>query len=221
MCYPIISVHIPKVAGTSFLHHLRCIYGKDNLCLDYDENPVDTRSVVNLDPACYRINPITTIQPYKVVHGHFHPKKYDSVSNAFRLTFLRHPIDNILSIYRFWSVHSAETWDTPLFRYFKEKKLSIEQFSMLPKIRYLYSEAYFGGYDMGKFNFIGDYKKYDLELNRLGKELNVHFDLSVRMRVTPTRISGGGGMEPPEIHSDTLKRILNQDIEFYECHAGQ
>jgi hypothetical protein len=217
----VVSVHTPKVAGTSFLHQIKKIYGEDNLLLDNNDDPVDPRSTVNIDPVYYRLNPIKAIAPRKIVHGHFHPAKYDCLANAFRLTFLRHPVDNVLSIYRFWSAHGKEAWDSPVFQYFKEHSLSLERFAMLPKIRNLYSEVYFGEFDMDRFNFIGDYRCYDKELHRLGGLLGVEFDSNVRMNVTQ-QYSGGDSVaiDPGVRNIESLEEILEQDIRFYERYAG-
>ena len=140
----IISVHIPKVAGTSFLHQLKEIFGEQHVLLDYNDDPVYLQSIVNIDPNCYEFDPIKTISPYKVVHGHFQPKKYENLRNAFRLTFLRHPIDNIASIYFFWMAHDRNCWDSPIFHYCKDRNLTLLQFAALPKLRYLYTRTYFG-----------------------------------------------------------------------------
>lgn len=218
----VISIHTPKVAGSSFLHQINSIYGEDKLLLDYQDDPVDPRSRVNIDPAVYRLNPIRTIAPRRIVHGHFHPGKYDCLPNAFRMTFLRHPVDNVLSIYRFWCAHGKETWDSPVFQYFKEHSLSLERFAMLPKIRNLYSEVYFGGFDMGRFDFIGDYRNYDKELQRLGVLLGVEFDMSVRLNVTQEYAGeGGGALDAGGETIESLGNILEQDIRFYERYAGR
>ena len=218
----VVSIHTPKVAGSSFLHQIKGIYGEDNLLLDYNDDPVDPLSRVNIDPAFYRLNPITTIAPCKVVHGHFHPGKYDFLLNAFRMTFLRHPVDNVLSIYRYWSAHGEETWNSPVFQYFKRNSLSLERFAMLPKIRNLYSQVYFGDFDMDRFNFIGDYQNYDKELRRLGGLLGVEFDLNVRLNVTQEYAGEGGtSLDVGEESIESLSSILEKDIRFYECYVGK
>lgn len=218
----IISVHTPKVAGSSFLHQIKNIYGENNLLQDYQDDPVDVRSKINIDPASYYANPITSIGSHKIVHGHFHPGKYDQVPNAFRLTFLRHPVDNVISIYRFWCAHDQSAFDSPIFQYFKNNSLSLAQFAMLPKIRYLYSEVYFGGFDMSRFDFIGDYLKYNDELQRLGRLLNIDFDIGVKLNVTSSCQGDNKRVNDVETGMDLpLWKILEQDIRFYERYAGR
>ena len=216
---PIISVHTPKVAGSAFRHQLQAIFSETELLLDYGDDPADHRSRGNLDPESYRLSPITAIAPHRVVHGHFRPQKYDALGDAFRLTFLRHPVDNVMSIYQFWRISAAEPWKTPLHRYFVENDLSVRRLAMLPAIRFLYSRTYFGGFDMTRFNFIGDYRDYPKELRRLGLLLGVEFDPELYINVTP----GATNDDPRKNESDiaALSEILAGDIKFYERYAGR
>jgi hypothetical protein len=216
---PIVSVHTPKVAGSTFLEHLRLAFGESSLLLDYSDDPADICSRWCIDPESFRIEPITTVTPYRVVHGHFHPAKYNAISEAFRLTFLRHPIDNVMSIFRFWSANPPDMWDNQLFRYFKRNKLSAQRLAMLPAIRFLYTKTYFGGFDMSRFDFIGDYRQYSRELQRLGDRIGVEFDLSMRLNVTPE--IQDQNMQGLSVDIDELSGILADDINFYEKYAGK
>jgi hypothetical protein len=222
MIESIVSVHMPKVAGSSFLYQLKELYGKHQLLLDYNDDPVNPVSIVNLDPDHYSMEPIKTIAPYKVVHGHFHPHKYAHLDNAFRITFLRHPIDNVMSIYCFWMAHDRSCWDSPVFHYFKDANLSLQRFAMLPKIRYLYTRSYFGDFDMRHFDFIGDYAKYNEELTRLGNRLGVQFDLNVRLNITMEYSKSSSVHEVDDKEKyEKLAEILKDDIAFYEAHKGR
>lgn len=222
----IISVHMPKVAGSSFLQQLKNQFAENELLLDYGDDPVNPLSIVSIDPNRYNVEPIKSIAPHKIVHGHFSPHKYANLNNAFRMTFLRHPIDNIMSIYYFWMAHKSDSWDSSVFQYFKDENLSLLRFAMLPKIRYLYTRTYFFDFDMKYFDFIGDYAKYDEELVRLGKCLGVTFDLNVRVNITKEYFES-----PPSIKNerevnaiteyDTLAFILKDDIDFYERFKGK
>lgn len=216
---PIVSVHTPKVAGSTFLQQLRTVFGDDGLRLDYGDDPADHRSQGSLDPVSYQLNPIRTIVPYRAVHGHFRPEKYNGLGSAFRLTFLRHPVENVISIYRFWRAHPTEMWSTPLFCYFKEQALSLQRLAMLPTIRFLYSKTYFGGFDMNRFDFIGDYSDYSQELHRLGVQLGVEFDLGLRVNVTGEISGDDSKFDASEIAA--LTEILAEDIKFYERYAGR
>lgn len=222
----IVSVHLPKVAGTSLLHQLKDIFGEQHVLLDYNDDPVYLQSVVNIDPSCYELDPIKSISPHKVVHGHFQPKKYEHLSNAFRLTFLRHPIDNIASIYFFWMGHDRSFWDSPIFHYCKDKNLTLLQFAALPKFKYLYTRTYFADYDMSHFDFIGDYAHYDSELVRLGKQLDVSFKTNVRLNETIGHMPNRGLADVrrpsiPDADYEKLGEILRDDIAFYQKNKAR
>ncbi|MBI4808479.1 MAG: hypothetical protein HY799_06005 [Nitrosomonadales bacterium] len=222
----IVSVHTPKVAGTSFLHQLKEVFGEQNVLLDYNDDPVYLHTIVNIDPNCYELDPIKSISPHKVVHGHFQPKKYAHLSNAFRLTFLRHPIDNITSIYIFWMAHDRAFWNSPIFHYCKDRNLTLLQFAALPKLRYLYTRTYFADYDMSQFDFIGDYAHYDSELMRLSKQICVPFKTNIRLNKTIDHMADGGRDDATRLSiSDAeygkLAEILKDDIAFYQTYKGR
>ncbi|SIQ68869.1 Sulfotransferase family protein [Aromatoleum tolulyticum] len=218
---PIVSVHTPKVAGTSFQRQLIIALGESNVLLDYQDDPVDVRSHYSIDPNCYSRSGVNSIAPYRAVHGHFHPSKYDGVAGAVRITFLRHPVDNLISIYMFWTGHDRSAWDSPVFQYVKDTGLTIEQFAMLPKLRFLYSEVYFGGVDMHRFDFVGDYERYDCELARLGAVVGIQFNEDIRLNVTKDVARSAPASSVGKDTRLSLQRILEQDIRFYERYAGK
>jgi hypothetical protein len=222
----IIAVHTPKTAGSSFLHQIKQNFSEDEILLDYAENPAEPLSRINIDPNYYKFDPIKTILPHNVVYGHFHPNKYAYIENAFRMTFLRHPIENVVSIYFFWMAHNRNFWNSPIFQYCKDMNLSLNQYAALPMIRYLYTRTYFGNYNMKQFDFIGDYTNYDEELLRLGNLLGLKFDLTVHLNVTSEYIAPSSGVEKErsrviEIEFASLKEVLKEDIEFYEEYKGK
>lgn len=223
MSKTIVSVHIPKVAGTSFLYQLQKGFGEKNVLQDYNDDPVYLQSIVNIDPNCYEFDPIKSISPYKVVHGHFQPKKYAHLENAYRLTFLRHPIDNIASIYSFWMAHDRNFWDSPIFHYTKDRNLTLPQFAALPKLRYLYTRTYFDDYNMNNFDFIGDYSDYDNELARLGAQIGVSFSTKIRLNVTMPEKGLTENSRPSvgNAEYEKLAEILKDDIDFYQTHKGK
>ena len=195
------------------------VYGTKSVLTDYSEDPVDHRTRGFIDHEYYQYSPITSIGAHQVVHGHFRPEKYNDLSNAIRITFLRHPVENVISIYNFWNFSPPEIWTTPLFAYFKENNLSLLRFAKLPPIRFLYSQIYFGGFEMSHFDFVGDYKNYNSELVRLGKLLEVQFDLNLKMNVTQSADYDLNKLNLLE--RDALYEILEEDILFYQKYAGK
>src|SRR5258706_13066569 len=99
---PIVSVHFPKAAGSSLKAAWVQAFGEERVLDLYTDNPADERSGVHLDPD-YRVRDQAGLRPtIDVVHGHFRPHRYGHLNDATFVTFLRHPVDNLLSIWGFW-----------------------------------------------------------------------------------------------------------------------
>jgi hypothetical protein len=83
----IISVHIPKTAGTTLRNLLIQIYGKDQVCTHYPDSP--------------QVDGTRTVTPEtKVVHGHFHVREYlHQFPDAKKIAWVRHPITRLISHY--------------------------------------------------------------------------------------------------------------------------
>ena len=211
----LISVHTPKTSGTAIRRMLKEALG-DRLMLDYAENPADPLSQRVLDPDRYR----TRSQPIPVgiagVHGHFHPGKYD-LTNAFLFTMLREPLDNIISIYFFWQNFPRHD---QLHGYVLDNQLSLLETARLPLLRRLYSETYFGGFDMGRFDLIGRYDQREKALGQLPSILVVRLMLQQgSMLLTMFRRQRDAVFSDHSLIRE-LEDILADDLRFYEKYAG-
>ena len=78
------------------------IYGKEGVYFDYDENPHNYGQPYQIDPESY-LEKFASDYPYligkKAVHGHLWMKKYHNIKDVLRITFLREPIDRLISDY--------------------------------------------------------------------------------------------------------------------------
>lgn len=84
----IISVHLPKTAGTMFRNVLVNAYGEAAVFGDYKKQPVSAT-----------LSEIKS-QNIKAIHGHFKVKKYDNYfPEAKRIIWLREPIKRLISNY--------------------------------------------------------------------------------------------------------------------------
>lgn len=84
----IISVHVPKTAGTMFRNALIQIYDKERVFTDYKHK--------NIDELLLEINQ----QDIKAIHGHFQVEKYDNhFAEAKRVIWLREPLNRLISHY--------------------------------------------------------------------------------------------------------------------------
>jgi hypothetical protein len=197
----IVSVHFPKAAGVSLQQIFLACFG-DKVMFDYDHDPV------------ININRQKSIFPKDkcVVHGHFSADQYNC-DDAFLLTFLRHPISNLFSIYYYWK--SIPRSGVQLHERFLNEEPSIIDFAKYPRIKTLMSEVYFGNFDMKRFDFIGFYESRDSDIRQLSGLLGVPLSVDVKENITPAskerRI-----LESDKRTNDCLKDLLSADIAFYE-----
>jgi hypothetical protein len=96
---PLISIHIPKCAGQSFMHILR-IWFKDNFCPHYSQ-------LQKGPPPRYELKPGICI------HGHFNRAKSIGVPDFYPtatqiITVLRDPLEVAKSNYFFWKTRARE-----------------------------------------------------------------------------------------------------------------
>ncbi len=199
----LISVHFPKAAGTSLAGLLREIYG-NALHLDYDHPPHDPREG----------EPIDRYPIIRAVHGHFHAGRYDAFPSARRVTFLREPVDNLISIYFFWQAMAACGY--PAHDRLLNEQPDIVEFSTYPEVRTLASASYFGGVDLRSFDLVGFYETRSVSIARLSNLLGAKLDCSIRLNTT--EFGGDSRREilaTPSIMT-TLRANLSDDIAFYE-----
>ena len=197
----VVSVHFPKAAGSSLKFQFQKLLG-DQVLLDYSSDPL-----VDLNRQRAEFPPEKTL-----VHGHFHPARYAS-AQAYRLTFLRHPVDNLISIYFYWK--SLAEPGHALHAQFLHERPSVLEFTSYPGIGTLMSETYFGHFDMRQFDFIGFYETRSADLQRLADDLGVPLQPEVYMNETSEMA------ERRELEADiSLRRrltdLLAADVAFYD-----
>ena len=143
--------------------------------------------------------------------GHF---RGDAYTGAPRVTFLREPIANLLSIYFFWRNYPPS--DSPIHQKFQAEKPDILNFAMYPGVSNLMSDGYFGGIDMSAFDFIGFNETRRRDLRRFSEQFGIPVDTD--LHVNRTERSDG---EQRAFLSDlralaSLRFLLRKDIAFYE-----
>lgn len=211
----LISVHVPKCAGTALASALRRAYGADAVLTDNTETPGHPTSPVNLDPIGYfegfQRDGYPFLRGKRVVHGHFHIRKYESVAGCLRTTFLRHPVDRLISHYRYWLRHPRR--GHPLHHYMLDEHLDVVRFAQLPMLRHFYSRTFFGGVRRETFDFIGAVETMDRDVQRLAIRIGQPLTLTIENR-TP-----GDASEAPDIRQ-RLEALLADDIQFYREWCG-
>lgn len=201
MSQRVVSVHFPKAAGSSLKFQFEQLLG-DQVFLDYGSDPLIDASRESTEFPSEKA----------LVHGHFHPAKYAS-TEAYRLTFLRHPVDNLISIYYYWK-GLAEPGHALHARFLHERP-SVLEFANYSGISTLMSETYFGHFDMRQFDFIGFYEDRSAGLQRVADDLGVPLLPEVHKNETSDTA------ERRELEADvSLRRQLTDrlaaDVAFYE-----
>ena len=214
-----VSVHFPKSGGTSLRVSLEKSFGSGAVHLNYADDPVNPVSRYSLDPAYIHRVPHGIPDGAKVVHGHFTPRRYLGIVPCDGLfTFLREPVENLISIYFFWK--SFPRNNSALHTYFLDHNLTIEETAGLPALRRLFTGSYFPDFDMSTFDLIGDVSTYPRDLARLGDLLGRPLEPVVenvnRLRSEPR----DGGLSYDAAIADAalrarLEDILAEDLKFY------
>lgn len=206
---PLISVHLPKSGGTSIRGSLERQFGSRAL-FDYGRGP--------LGPHRDAVEPGLP-EGIDLVHGHFRPGRYEAVQPAFRFTFLREPIDLFLSFYFFWRTLPYQ--GQALHRRFLDEQPTLEAFATWDPIRRLSSDTFFGGYDMGRFDFIGFHETRAEDMLRLNVLAGLELEPERRDNVTQA-----GNEERAAVRADarrmaTLADLLIDDVRFYDAQRAR
>ena len=160
----IVSVHVPKTAGTSFRLALKHCFGK-RLLWDFAEDrpegpPIYTWPRRMRRRAWVRAHANELVARYDAVHGHFTASKYfPTLALAGGLCiFLREPTDRVISSYR-----DGLSSDRSRYARYTSKLLTLSQYASLPKQTRLYA-IYTDSLPMEQFAFVGITEEYEASL---------------------------------------------------------
>jgi sulfotransferase famil protein len=204
MSLELVYVHFPKAAGTSLIQALRSHYG-DALFADYMHHP----------PGDFSHDPGVVPEGVRAVCGHFHADRYAAYRSALRFTFLREPVDNLISIYYFWQKFPSIGYEA--HDRFLAERPTIFALAEYPELRTLASQAYFGGVDLGTFDLVGFYERRAEGMAKLSALIGAPLDAGLHVNRTDDEFDQARA----ELKSDRaamarLRDILSDDVAFYE-----
>lgn len=205
----LISLHIPKTAGTSFRNILKDVYGSGSVAR------LDIRRNIELNSKVLRANKLKS--GIKVLHGHFSYSKlvehFDIADGTPVITWLREPAERVISNYYYL--------DKILRKELNENKKDLNILAKMEKtlVEYASTEAnrnrmskFLDGISPEEFFFIGFTDYYEEDLADVARLLNwKNYNLHQH------NLTG----RKPEVDKESLQKIreLNQDdYELYE-HA--
>jgi len=203
----LISLHVPKAFGTSLAEVLVVHYGRERIIGDY---AIFLESSPEMRLWRPMLKPSTT-----VIHGHFPAIRYAGLPARRRITFLREPIQRLLSHFFFWQAQPRH--GNPLHDRMLDEHLGLIDFAKLPPVRHFYSETIFGGCDMSSFDLVGVVENLERDWPRFQRLTGVGAPLPhVNRNVYP----GYADLKPRVLGDQALmrelRRILAEDIAFYE-----
>ncbi|MBC7367529.1 MAG: sulfotransferase family 2 domain-containing protein [Undibacterium sp.] len=189
----IISVHVPKCAGTSFRHVLAELYG-DALWLNY--GAIFSREQFRAD-----------VVPAQAtcIHGHFFADAFDSFVSAESsklVTWVRHPVDRVVSHY-YHFLRSPDMRDDCCCALY-ERGLKLIEFAELDWMR---NEAtrYLAGKSIEQFAFVGVAERFEESLSVFADDLGWPLSLEVpRVNTNPDRKTASY-----ELSADDYEQIIN------------
>jgi hypothetical protein len=197
----LVSVHIPKCAGTSFRHILRDVYG-EALWLNYGNIFVRAQARAELVPRGTRC-----------IHGHFFADAFDDILPRRRLiTWLRHPVERVTSNYHHF-LRSPDMRDD-CCRVLYERKLTLLQFAELDWMR---NEAsrYLAGKPLSDFAFVGIAEQFSESLDAFGRQFGWTPGIATRRDNTnPDRTTERYTL--PEADYEEIAQLNEADMELYE-----
>jgi hypothetical protein len=165
----IISVHIPKTAGTSFGLALKDSFG-ERLKLKYGDRlfnmPVFERNKNALLAALE--NSDTNYENVDCIHGHFLPVQFLLLKELQTLTFvtwMRNPVERIISDY-YHTLRSINEHSSPLQQRIIKEKWSLKKYCLCEVFRNVYSQ-FLWGFPLENFDFIGITEYYSFDIKYL------------------------------------------------------
>ena len=175
----LISLHLPKTAGSSFRKSLENHFGNENVLIDHKDFPLHSNYQKRELKALLHFFKLFLFRKrygdLKCIHGHFLPFKYLPFrfflkKDIFFLTWIRNPVDRLVSHYNYWIRAYNSRKSFGLHKRVVEEKWSLEKFCLSKEMRDMYSQ-YLWKFPLKKFDFIGVTEFYDEDMEYLSKNV--------------------------------------------------
>jgi hypothetical protein len=169
----LISLHLPKTAGSSFLTSLEQHYD-EKLFKDYADIPINSPAIRRNSKALVKciVNGFCQDEKIRCIHGHFLPLKYLLLStqrDVRFVTWMRDPVERLASHYFYWMRTYVPGQSPPLHKRMIIEKWSLERFCLGPELQNIYCQ-FFWGFPLSRFDFIGITEFYESEFEFFSRE---------------------------------------------------
>jgi len=198
----VVSVHVPKTAGTTFGNVLQQVYGVEQVFFDYAWN----------DPAL-------EIKPeIRAVHGHFPASKYKDLPSSVKLiAWIRNPVERLISHYFYWQHIPISKRAGSLHRYVIENNIGLIDFAMIPEIKNHISNLYID-IDISNFFFIGIQEHFEEDFNQISELLG--FPKIPLSNKNPNPLEAYQQFKESPKYQDTWNKLADinaSDMELYQA----
>jgi ubiquinone/menaquinone biosynthesis C-methylase UbiE len=197
----LLSLHIPKTAGTAFLAAVTEIYGIENVA--FDQGGLDPERIADERwPAdCWP----------RVITGHFDLAKWSPLCpGARRVTWLRDPVARILSWFHYWK--AAGPLGDPLQEAVRRGDVALEEFARMASTRDCMSVS-LRGHRLEDLDFVGIQEHFAADLDDLSRLLG--WPLLEVPVTNATESSEYARFQPTESLVREIRRLNPADEELY------
>lgn len=206
----LVSLHIPKCAGTSFRNMLKEVYGeKGVLRLDISLK----NKVLKVEEKAYRESKLPKFT--KVIHGHFSPellaKKLVLKSDIPFITWLRNPVERVASNYFYLAKRLAEELE--------EEKRGLNLIKVMQRSLMEYAQVevnqnriakFLAGKPLKAFTFVGLNEHFEEDVQALSQLMNWNMPPLLYHNQT------GAGHQLSEEEYQQIAELNQKDMILYE-----
>lgn len=203
---PIIFIHIPKTAGTSFRAAAESWFGKRRLLFDYGVQARNTSRIFrDFEAGKLQWSEVVKhVAKCRFVSGHFPDKRYMSdFDSACFCTFVRDPVKRMISQY-FHHKHKLG-YDKGIAAFVEEARFHDHQHRLL------------AGISIEKMGFVGVTERYEESISLFNQRYETDFEVTVRnQRETDN--------QEPDVSGSVIQRIrVNnpRDLRLYDKAVRQ
>lgn len=198
----LISIHVPKTAGSSFRRILETAY----------DEPGAFQPIYTADDGVELLweDRLPQLDPRtRALHGHFPatPAFLESFPHAKLVAWIREPVARTVSYYNYWK--RTPPHGNPHHDEFLQRNLSIVDFARHPEMR-REMQDYFRRVDLDDFFFIGLTERFDADVRLLAERLGWPPPEVPRVNTAPG---------PPQITGEEhreLEAAMADAIDLYE-----
>ena len=208
----LISLHLPKTAGSSFRASLEEYYHGD-VRRDYADLPINTPKIKRNIAALKHSAFPGGVSRVSCIHGHFLPLKYFFLKDAKFITWMRDPVERLASHYYYWQRHYDPKNCPPLHRQMMEEAWSLEDFCLNHKLRNFYSQ-FLWGFPIRKFDFIGITEHYESDIEYFSRQFMGAALPVYAINTNETKKTSAYFADMPQLRQD-VERYHRKDIALY------